>query len=247
MLFRSELYPRYQRQLLRSAAVDFDDLLMHVANLLHQEAEIRRALDRRFRYILVDEYQDTNHAQYAILRALACDHPHLAVTGDPDQSIFGWRGANLNNILQFEHDYPSVKIVRLEQNYRSTRQILHVADTLIANNVQRKEKGLYTENEAGSAVRLVSYASQQEEARQIAAEIAAQIRAGRRRAHDFAIFYRVNALSRAVEAALYEQGVSYQLVKGLEFYRRKEIKDVLAYLQLVNNPRDDIEIGRAHV
>ncbi|NIL98947.1 MAG: UvrD-helicase domain-containing protein [Planctomycetales bacterium] len=238
------LYPKYQQQLLRSAAVDFDDLLMHVATLLHQHPEVRQSLDQRFRYILVDEYQDTNHAQYAILRALACDHPHLAVTGDPDQSIFGWRGANLNNILQFEHDYPSVKIVRLEQNYRSTRQILHVADTLIANNVQRKEKGLYTENEAGSAVRLVSYASQQEEARQIAAEIAAQIRAGRRRAHDFAIFYRVNALSRAVEAALYEQGVSYQLVKGLEFYRRKEIKDVLAYLQLVNNPRDDIAVQR---
>ncbi|NIP85398.1 MAG: UvrD-helicase domain-containing protein, partial [Planctomycetales bacterium] len=239
-----EVYPAYQRHLLRSAAVDFDDLLWHMATLLRQQPEIRQTLDDRFRYILVDEYQDTNQVQYAILRALSCDHPNLAVTGDPDQSIFGWRGANLNNILQFERDFPGVKVVRLEQNYRSTGRILQVADQLIAHNVQRKVKGLFTENEEGSPVRLVAYTSQLEEARQIAAAIADQIRAGRRRASDFAIFYRVNALSRALELALREQGVAYQLVKGLEFYRRQEIKDVLAYLQLVNNLRDDVAFQR---
>ncbi|HUS39507.1 MAG TPA: UvrD-helicase domain-containing protein, partial [Pirellulales bacterium] len=239
----AELYPKYQRHLLRSSAVDFDDLLSHVAILLRDHPEIRATLDERFQYILVDEYQDTNRAQYAILRALSYDHPNLAATGDPDQSIFGWRGANLNNILEFERDFPDVHIVRLEQNYRSTKRILQVADQLIANNVQRKQKELFTDNDWGEAVRLVSYSSEREEGRGIAASIASQIAAGRR-ASDFAIFYRVNALSRGLEAALREQAVPYHLVKGLEFYRRKEIKDILSYLQLLNNPRDDVAFQR---
>ena len=145
-----KVYPLYQKRLLRANAVDFDDLLLHVATLLRENPELRRTLDERYRYILVDEYQDTNFAQYTIVRALSQDFPNLAVTGDPDQSIYGWRGANLNNILEFEHDYPQVRVVRLEQNYRSTKRILRVADQLIANNVRRKHKELFTENPMGS-------------------------------------------------------------------------------------------------
>ncbi|MEX0675690.1 MAG: UvrD-helicase domain-containing protein, partial [Pirellulales bacterium] len=240
----SRVYPVYQARLLASAAVDFDDLLLHVAMLLRENPETRAALDERFRYILVDEYQDTNLAQYTIVRALSIDAPNLAVTGDPDQSIYGWRGANLSNILDFEHDYPDVHVVKLERNYRSTKSILRVADHLISYNQKRKKKGLYTENDEGTSVRLVNYADQRSEAESIAATIAGEVRAGRRRPRDFAVFYRVNALSRSLEFALRDEGVPYQMVNGLEFYQRREIKDVLAYLQLVNNPRDDVSLVR---
>ena len=194
--------------------------------------------------ILVDEYQDTNLAQYAIARALSIDYPNLAVTGDPDQSIYGWRGANLNNILDFEKDFPAVRVVRLERNYRSTKRILRVADELISHNLRRKKKALFTENEAGEPVRMVTYRTHKDEAEGIAAEIAGEIAAGRRRARDFAIFYRTNALSRSFELALREAGVPYQMVNGVEFFQRKEIKDVLAYLQLVNNPHDEVALLR---
>lgn len=240
----ANVYPEYQSRMLASSAVDFDDLLLHVATLLRESPETRASLDARYRYILVDEYQDTNLAQYTIVRALSIDYPNLAVTGDPDQSIYGWRGANLSNILDFEHDFPDVKVVKLERNYRSTKRILRVADTLIAHNKRRKQKGLYTENADGREVALVAYPTQQSEAESIASRIADEVRAGRRRPRDFAIFYRVNALTRALEFALREAGVPYQMVNGVEFYQRKEIKDVLAYLHLLNNPRDDIAFLR---
>ncbi len=239
-----QVYPAYQRQLATSNAVDFDDLLLHVAVLLRDHPEVRQSLDERYRYILVDEYQDTNLSQYAIVRALSVEYPNLAVTGDPDQSIYGWRGANLNNILEFERDFPDVKVVRLEQNYRSTRRILRVAGELIAHNVRRKEKGLFTENGAGVPVRLVTYPSHHDEAQAIAAEIAVQIRSGQRRPRDFAVFYRVNALSAPLEFALRDQGVPFQLVSGVEFFQRKEIKDALAYLQVLNNPSDEVALLR---
>ena len=235
----SRVYPAYQARLLASSAVDFDDLLLHVATLLRDNPETRAALDERFQYILVDEYQDTNLAQYSIVRALSIDHPNLAVTGDPDQSIYGWRGANLSNILDFEDDYPNVRVVKLERNYRSTKRILRVADCLIGYNQRRKQKGLYTENDEGQCVRLTAYPTQRVEAESVAAYIAQEVHAGNRRPRDFAIFYRVNALSRSLEFALRDQGIPYQMVNGLEFYQRKEIKDVLAYLHLINNPRDD--------
>ena len=238
------VYPAYQADLAKSNAADFDDLLLHVATMLRQNAEVRRALDERYRFVLVDEYQDTNLAQYAIARALSIDHPNLAVTGDPDQSIYGWRGANLRNILEFERDFPSVRVVRLERNYRSTQRILRVAAELIVHNVKRKEKNLYTENGQGLPVRLITYSNQKEEAESIAARIAEEIHAGRRRPRDYAIFYRVNALSRAFEFALREYGIPYQMVRGQEFFQRKEIRDILAYLQLLNNPRDDIALLR---
>jgi DNA helicase-2/ATP-dependent DNA helicase PcrA len=239
-----QAYPQYQARLLRSNAVDFDDLLLHVARLLRENPEVREQLDDRYRYILVDEYQDTNLAQYAIVRALSINHPNLAVTGDPDQSIYGWRGANLSNILDFEKDYPDVHVVRLERNYRSTQRILRVADELISRNVRRKPKRLFTENEEGPPVRFVKFASQQSEAESIAARIANEVHAGRRRPRDFAVFYRTNALSRSLEFALRDAGVPYQMVNGVEFYQRQEIKDVLSYLAVLNNPRDDVALER---
>ncbi|HKD38582.1 MAG TPA: UvrD-helicase domain-containing protein, partial [Pirellulales bacterium] len=240
----AQVYSAYQKRLLDSSAVDFDDLLLHVATLLQESAEVRERLDARYRFILVDEYQDTNFAQYMIVRALSRDFPNLAVTGDPDQSIYGWRGANLNNILDFEHDFPGVRIVRLEQNYRSTRRILRVADHLIAHNRRRKAKRLFTDNDEGRPVRLTTYASHKIEADAIAQRIFEDVQAGRRRPRDFAVFYRVNALSRSLEFALRDFGIPYQMVNGLEFYQRKEIKDVLAYLHLLNNPRDNVAFLR---
>jgi DNA helicase-2/ATP-dependent DNA helicase PcrA len=238
------VYPAYQRRLLQANAVDFDDLLLHVARLLKDNPEVRARLDERYRYILVDEYQDTNLAQYAIVRALSIDHQNLAVTGDPDQSIYGWRGANLSNILEFEKDFPSVKVVRLEQNYRSTKAILRVADELIRHNVRRKPKQLFTDNAEGPPVRLAAYPTQRDEADDIAARIANAIHREGRRARDFALFYRTNALSRQLEHSLREHVVPYQIVNGLEFYQRKEIKDILAYLHLLNNPRSDVALLR---
>src|SRR6478672_7336043 len=238
------VYPAYQRRLLQANAVDFDDLLLHVARLLKDNEEVRARLDERYRYILVDEYQDTNLAQYAIVRALSRNHPNLAVTGDPDQSIYGWRGANLSNILEFEKDFPSVKVVRLEQNYRSTKAILRIADELIRHNVRRKKKELFTDNAEGAAVRLTAYPTQRDEADDIAAQIAGAIHNESRRPRDFAIFYRTNALSRQIEHSLREHVVPYQIVNGLEFYQRKEIKDILAYLHLLNNPRSDVALLR---
>jgi DNA helicase-2/ATP-dependent DNA helicase PcrA len=240
----AQIYPAYESLLLRANAVDFDDLLLHTAALLRDHPEIRQSLDERYQYVMVDEYQDTNLAQYAIVRALSIDHPNLAVTGDPDQSIYGWRGANLGNILEFERDFPQVRVVRLEQNYRSTQRILHVADRLIVHNRRRKEKALFTENPEGRPVGLVTYITQRDEAESIAARIAGDVRAGRRRLRDFAIFYRMNALSRSLETALRQEGLAYQMVNGLEFLQRKEIKDVLAYLQLVANPRNDVAFER---
>ena len=240
----AEVYPLYQQQLLSASAVDFDDLLLHVATLLADHPEVRSELDDRFRYLLVDEYQDTNVAQYTILRALSHDYPNLAATGDPDQSIFGWRGANVGNILRFEQDFPGVRVVRLEQNYRSTKAILRAADHLIQHNQQRKHKQLFTDNPEGSPVELTCYADGRDEADSIAAQIAHEISEHHRKPSDFAIFYRINALSRALEFALREQGIPYQLVKGLEFFQRREVKDVIAYLQLVSNPRDDVALLR---
>ena len=239
-----DVYPAYQKQLLQSNAVDFDDLLVHIAVILRQSNELREMLDHRYRYILVDEYQDTNLAQYAIVRSLSIDNPNLAVTGDPDQSIYGWRGANIKNILDFEKDYPEVSVVRLAQNYRSTPNILHVADTLISNNTRRLKKELFTENPNGPPVRLMAYPTQRDEAEQIAHQIAVAVNSGNRTYQDFAVFYRINALSRTMESAFRERQIPYQIVSGVEFFKRKEIKDVFAYLHLLNNPRDDIAFAR---
>ncbi|MCL2711464.1 MAG: UvrD-helicase domain-containing protein [Planctomycetaceae bacterium] len=239
-----DFYPLYQAELRRANAVDFDDLLLHVAVLLKENPEVRTILDNRFRYILVDEYQDTNTVQYIIARALSIDHRNLSVTGDPDQSIYGWRGANLNNILDFEKDFPDTTVIRLEQNYRSTPQILKVADALIVNNVHRKEKTLTTDNPPGMPVRLVRCADHKKEAESIAQEIANEIALCSRKPSDYAICYRMNALSRNFEHALRSRKIPFQLVRGLEFFKRKEVKDVLAYLRVVFNPSDTVSLAR---
>jgi len=240
----AQVYPVYQRLLITANAVDFDDLLLHAAMLLRENPELRSELDARYRYILVDEYQDTNLAQYAIVRALSIDHPNLSVTGDPDQSIYGWRGADLNNILDFEKDYPQVKTVRLEQNYRSTPNILRVADELIRHNRRRKHKELFTDNPEGEPVVLKCYADGRSEADDIADQIANAVSRGEARPRDCAVFFRMNSLTRALEHAMRRCGLPYQIVNGVEFYQRKEIKDILAYLHLINNPANDVALER---
>lgn len=240
----ARVYPVYQKQLQIANAVDFDDLLLHVARLLQESPELRQDLDQRFRYILVDEYQDTNLAQYAIVRSLSIDYPNLSVTGDPDQSIYGWRGADLNNILDFEKDYPSVATVRLERNYRSTPNILRAADVLIHHNTRRKAKNLIADRPEGDPVVLRLYEDGHQEADDIADQIAYAITEQSSRPRDFAILCRMNALTRVLEHAFRSRGLPYQIVNGLEFYKRKEIKDLLAYLHLINNPSHDVALLR---
>jgi DNA helicase-2/ATP-dependent DNA helicase PcrA len=236
---------KYYQELLRaSSAVDFDDLLVHMVTILREHKDVRRVLDARFRYILVDEYQDTNLAQYAILKALSTDHPNLCVTGDPDQSIYGWRGANLNNILEFEHDFPGCKVVKLERNYRSTKNILRAADHLIRFNKKRKAKALTTENPEGLPVELTVYATETDEAEGVVGELVDRVQRGEHDFRDIAVFCRVTALTRPFEAALRAAKVPYQVVGGVSFYERQEVKDVLAYLNLLSNPKDDLAFLR---
>lgn len=234
----ARIYPEYQRRLRESNAVDFDDLLLHVVSLLQTNPELRSELDHQYEFILVDEYQDTNKAQYEIIRALAHDVPNLCVTGDPDQSIYGWRGARIDNILRFESDYPDAQVVRLEDNFRSTQSILRVADSLIEHNVHRKAKRLKTDNESGDEVKLHRFWTGKDEAEEIASQIRRDIEAGVWEWSDIAIFYRVNWLSREIELALGRNRVPYQVAAGLAFYERAEVKDMLAYLRTIENPAD---------
>jgi DNA helicase-2/ATP-dependent DNA helicase PcrA len=234
-----KLWPVYQEMLLESNSVDFDDILIHIARLLLDNSDLRRQLDARYRWLLVDEYQDTNAVQYCILRGLSLDNQNLAVTGDPDQAIYGWRGASIRNILEFERDYPAAAVVTLEQNYRSTANILGTADRVIANNSRRKPKQLQTDAGPGPQVRIVLDSSSHEEAERIATEISDAIASGTRQPRDFCILFRTNALSRSLEVALRNRQVPYQLLRGLEFFKRREVRDVVAWLRLLKNPRDD--------
>ena len=240
----AKVYAAYQKRLRDSSAVDFDDLLVHMVTILRQHPDVRAELDRRFRYVLVDEYQDTNLAQYAIVRGLARDHPNLCVTGDPDQSIYGWRGANLNNILDFENDYPGCKVVKLERNYRSTKNILQAADHLIRHNHRRKPKALTTENPRGAPVELTVYTTEGDEARGVASKIVEKVREGEYAYGDVAVFCRVTALTRNFEQAFRAAKIPYQVVGGVSFYERQEIKDVLGYLSLMANPKDNMAFTR---
>lgn len=240
----ARIYEQYEQLLGRNGGLDFDDLLLRVADLLSADAELRDHLEDTYRYVLVDEYQDTNSAQYKIARLLTVRRANLCATGDPDQSIYGWRGADINNILAFEHDYPGAKVVRLEQNYRSTQRILAAADRLIANNKQRKAKTLWTSNEGGERPQVADFETAVLESRAIAGQIKSLLRSGVA-AGEIAIFYRVNSLSRGIEEALLREGVRYQIARGVEFYGRKEIKDALAYLRLLVNPADELAVMRA--
>lgn len=239
----ARIYGRYEELLKAMGGLDFDDLLMRVAVLLENDAELCAELEDRYRYVLIDEFQDTNAAQYKIVRLLTERGKNICATGDPDQSIYGWRGASLENILSFENDYPEAKVVRLEQNYRSTGRILTSADAVIAHNLNRKEKQLWTHNDEGPSVRVFDCESDKREADMIAGDIAREINAGRHPT-DIAVFYRVNSLSRVIEEAILKRGIAYRIARGVEFYSRKEIKDVLAYLRVLVNPADDVSLLR---
>lgn len=241
----AQVYPFYQQVLLRNSAVDFDDILMHVAILLRSHPELRQSLDERFRYIMVDEYQDTNLAQYVIVRHLSVDYPNLAATGDPDQSIYGWRGANLDNVTNLERDFPDLRVLRLEENYRSTPEILSVADCLIQHNTYRKEKTLLPLRVTGHRVRLHTYPTARMEAEHVADQIAALVNEGDYQFSDFGVLYRTNANSRLIEQALARRQIPFQLIGGFRFYARKEVKDLVAYLLLINNAEDDVALQRA--
>ncbi len=242
----ARVYPAYEKRLRDASALDFDDLLYWPALALKNDAELRAELDARFRYVLIDEYQDTNQAQYAIARGLSVDQPNLCVVGDPDQSIYKFRGSDIRNILDFERDFPDARVLTLSTNYRSTKSILKAAGTLIAHNRQRKPKDLVTENPAGAAVGVLTFETGLDEAEGIARRIREAVESGKRKSYrDFAVFLRINALSRGLETAFVKHRVPFQIVKGLAFFDRKENRDVLAYLRLLLNPRDDLSFLRA--
>ncbi|MEM6260592.1 MAG: UvrD-helicase domain-containing protein [Planctomycetota bacterium] len=240
----AKAYTRYSAILKKNHALDFDDLMLKTVELMRKHPDALEELRSRFQYVLIDEYQDTNHAQFMIANALAAEHKNIMATGDPDQSIYGWRGANIRNILEFEDHYPDPTIVRLEQNYRSTKQILNAADALIRNNRGRKHKELWTENPDGQAVQVVTQYDERGEARWVADRF--------RSLHDesgvpwghMAVFYRVNSLSRVMEEALRDGGVPYQIARGTAFYDRKEVKDAVAYLRAIANPADEVNLLR---
>jgi len=239
----ARVYERLQERLLRADAMDFDDLLMNAYRLLAENPGVLAAWQQRFRYLLVDEYQDTNYAQYALCRLLASSHRNLMVVGDDDQSIYSWRGADIRNILEFERDYPEAQVVKLEQNYRSTVRILDAANAIIANNSQRKPKQLFTDGAEGEKISFYLASDERDEGRWIAAEVERLHRSGRPYS-DFAVFYRVNAQSRVLEDMLLRAGIPYRIVGGTRFFDRAEIRDVMAYLRLVVNPADDIAAKR---
>lgn len=239
----ARIYDAYEQVLEQRNAVDFDDLLMRVAIVLRDHEEMRAQLSERFSHVLIDEYQDTNHAQYLIAKLLASAHRNICVTGDPDQSIYAWRGADISNILDFERDYPEVKTVRLEENYRSTPSICRVASQLIRSNRRRKHKELFTNNPDRAPVELWEFAEGRDEAEQVAQKIETLHNAGRPYA-DIALMYRVNAVSRGLEEALRFRGIPYRIARGVEFYNRKEVRDTLSYLRVVVNPLDQAALLR---
>jgi DNA helicase-2/ATP-dependent DNA helicase PcrA len=239
----AEVYERYQRRLFASNAVDFDDMLMLTVQVLERFPEALQRWQSTFRHVLVDEYQDTNHAQYRLLQLLAAKHRNVFAVGDPDQSIYAFRGADIRNILDFERDFGGAGVVALEQNYRSTNAILEAANSVIDNNRDRKPKQLWSELGQGDPVEVVEVEDEHAEARFVAAEIARQVEAGGS-ASEIAVFYRTNAQSRVLEDVLVRQGVPYQVIGGPRFYERAEIKDAVAYLAVLNNAADAVSLMR---
>ncbi|KXZ17834.1 ATP-dependent DNA helicase PcrA [Bacillus nakamurai] len=240
----SDVYTDYQKKLLKNQSLDFDDLIMTTIKLFDRVPEVLEFYQRKFQYIHVDEYQDTNRAQYLLVKQLAARLENICVVGDSDQSIYRWRGADIANILSFEKDYPSANVILLEQNYRSTKRILNAANEVIKNNSNRKPKNLWTENDEG--IKLSYYRGDNEfgEGQFVAGKIHELYTSGKRKLSDIAILYRTNAQSRVIEETLLKSGLNYNIVGGTKFYDRKEIKDILAYLRLVSNPDDDISFTR---
>ncbi|MDI6816581.1 MAG: DNA helicase PcrA [Actinomycetota bacterium] len=239
----ADVYKLYQERIYKSNAFDFDDLIMVTVNLFELFPSVLEAYQEKFKYILVDEYQDTNLAQYELVKILAGKHRNLCVVGDDCQAIYGFRGADIRNILEFERDYPDSRVVKLEQNYRSTKTILSAANSVMQNNRARKPKALWTENEAGDLITRYQGENEHEEATFVASEIEGLVKAGRHY-KECAVFYRTNAQSRVLEEIFLRYGVPYKIVGGLKFYDRAEIKDVLAYLRVLSNPQDTVSLKR---
>ncbi|ATU71467.1 DNA helicase PcrA [Levilactobacillus brevis] len=238
------VYESYQRELQANQAMDFDDLIMLTIKLFNQDADVLGYYQDKFQYIHVDEYQDTNDAQYTLVNLLAKKHGNLCVVGDGDQSIYGWRGANMENILNFEHDYPDAHVTLLEQNYRSTKTILRAANDVIQRNVNRKKKDLWTDNAEGEPISYYRGQNENDEAHYVVAKIQEEREQNHHDYGDFAILYRTNAQSRVIEETLVKANIPYTMVGGHKFYDRKEIRDVLAYLTLVANPADSMSLER---
>ncbi|HEV8179264.1 MAG TPA: UvrD-helicase domain-containing protein, partial [Gaiellaceae bacterium] len=239
----AEVYDLYQKRLFASNAVDFDDMLFLTVDVLERFPEAREKWQEAFRYVLVDEYQDTNHAQYRLLQLLAETHRNVFAVGDPDQSIYAFRGADIRNVLEFEHDFQGAYTIALEQNYRSTQNILDAANGVIRHNRERKEKNLWSELGEGEPVRVVEVEDEHAEARYVAAEIALLVEEGFS-GSEVAVFYRTNAQSRVLEDVLVRQGIAYQVIGGPRFYERAEVKDLIAYLQVLDNPYDAVSLLR---
>ncbi|WP_391557079.1 DNA helicase PcrA [Robertmurraya sp.] len=240
----ADVYEMYQKRLRKNQALDFDDLIMTTIQLFQRVPEVLTFYQRKFQYIHVDEYQDTNRAQYMLVKLLAQRFQNLCVVGDSDQSIYRWRGADIANILSFEKDYPRSEVILLEQNYRSTKRILFAANEVIKNNLNRRDKNLWTENAEGNKIFYYRADSEQSEAQFVAGKIKEAVQSGKRKYSDFAILYRTNAQSRVMEEVLLKSNIEYSIVGGVKFYDRKEIKDTLAYLRLIANPDDDISLTR---
>ena len=240
----ADVYALYQDRLKRNSALDFDDLIFKTVELLNNDKEVLDYYRNRFKYIMVDEYQDTSKAQYEFIKMLAKGHQNICVVGDDDQSIYGWRGADIRNILEFEKDYDDVHVVKLEQNYRSTQIILDAANTVISNNIERKRKRLWSEKKDGELIKIQVAQDEIEESDFVADMIAKISREQNRSYKDFAVLYRANAQSRSVEDALNRSQIPYNIYGGTKFYERKEIKDLIAYLRVIQNPQDDISIKR---
>ena len=239
----ADVYKLYQTKMFNSNAVDFDDMLYLTVDVLERFPEAQEKWQTAFRYLLVDEYQDTNHAQYRFLQLLAAKHMNVFAVGDPDQSIYAFRGADIRNVLEFERDFPGAKTISLEQNYRSTNSILEAANGVISHNRERKPKNLWSELGDGDPVRVVEVEDEHSEARYVAAEIARLVEEGYN-GNEIAVFYRTNAQSRVLEDVLVRQGVAYQVIGGPRFYERAEIKDLVAYLQVIDNPYDAVSLLR---
>lgn len=239
-----EIYELYQDRLKRNSALDFDDLIMKTVELFKECPDVLDFYRNKFRYIMVDEYQDTSKAQYELIKLLANQHQNICVVGDDDQSIYGWRGADIRNILEFERDYNNVKIVKLEQNYRSTQVILDAANHVIANNTERKRKRLWSDKKDGQLIKIQLSENEVEEGEFITNTISYMKKYEDRDYKDFAVLYRANAQARSVEDALNRAGIPYNIYGGIKFYERKEIKDIIAYLRVIQNPQDDISLKR---
>jgi DNA helicase-2/ATP-dependent DNA helicase PcrA len=240
----SRIYERYQEMLGQSNAVDFDDLLMKTVQLFDKHPEVLARYQSRYLHLLVDEFQDTNITQYRLIRQLGGKYRNVCVVGDPDQSIYSWRFADIRNILSFEKDYPDARVIKLEQNYRSTKNILDAASSVISANKKRKEKGLWTANSEGAPVFMIQTYNEQEEAQFVVNEILRLTGGGDIKPGGCAVMYRTNAQSRAVEEAFMRYGLKYKLIGGMKFYQRREVKDVIAYLRVIHNPFDSISLSR---